>query len=140
MFDFVFTLRRLRHLLLLGCLLVTFALPWWNANVQANDKQSIGQTGPSNAPAAQLSPLSPLQSPLDSATSQPTALPTVAPTLPAPTPTPTLAAVMPSPVAPALTSGPLYSGVAASQVSPMLVGALIIALLGVGAIVFTRQR
>ena len=138
MFEFVYTLRRLRQLLLLGCLLVTFALPWWNANVQANDKQSIGQTGPSNAPAAQLSPLSPLQSPLDSATSQPTALPTVAPTLPAPTPT--LPAVMPSPVAPALTSGPLYSGVAASQISPMLIGALIVALLGVGAIVFTRQR
>ena len=138
MFEFVYTLRRLRQLLLLGCLLFTFALPWWNTNVQANDNQSIGQIRPLHAPAAQLSPLSPLQSALDSATSQPTALPTVAPTLPAPTPT--LPAVMPSPVAPALTSGPLYSGVAASPISPMLIGALIVALLGVGAIVFTRQR
>lgn len=54
--------------------------------------------------------------------------------------TPTLSSAPQSPAASALADGPLYSGVAAAQVSPTLVGALIVALLGVGAIMFTRQR
>ncbi|MEZ4710046.1 MAG: hypothetical protein R3A44_22765 [Caldilineaceae bacterium] len=89
-------------------------------------------------PAAQTSPLSPLKSPLAIDTPEPTLPPTVEPAPMAATPT--LSSAPQSPAASALADGPLYSGVAAAQVSPTLVGALIVALLGVGAIMFTRQR
>ncbi|MEZ4659132.1 MAG: hypothetical protein R2911_16335 [Caldilineaceae bacterium] len=121
-------------------MLVAFSVPWWNVSVQANDApraQSAGGIKLFNGPAAQISPLSPLASPLETDTPEPTLPPTAEPAPVAATPT--LPTITDSPAA-MLTSGPLYSGVAANQVSPALVGTLIVALLGVGAIVFTRQR
>lgn len=134
--------RRARRLLLFFCFIFACIWPVWSNIVVVGalaSPQKSDLYGVTNAPAFQISPLSPLESPprIDAIDASSTTVSTMLPE-PAVNAPSSVEAEISAPLTTA--SGPFYSGVSGNQVSPVLVGAILVSLLGVGVMIMMRQR